>query len=142
MEEKIEKLIRTMDKNNVKLAYQLSKSQKINIKKIIIKIFSSILSSDYIASINNENSITEKYMLNILELIRYKYYKLTINYPTKNYQGFIESEIKELLSFYPDVNMEKFNNSLRGNTCMLTKEGNIITYHHDIARALGEGLKK
>ena len=35
MEEKIEKLIRTMDKTNIKLAYQLSKSQKINIKEII-----------------------------------------------------------------------------------------------------------
>jgi hypothetical protein len=142
MEEKIEKLIRTMDKTNIKLAYQLSKSQKINIKEIIIKIFSSILPSDYITSIDNENSITEKYMLDILELIRYKYYKLTINYPTENYQGFIQSEIEKLLSFYPDVNMEKFNDSLMGNTCMLTKEGNIIAYHYDIAKALGEGLKK
>ena len=140
MEEKIEKLIRTMDKTNIKLAYQLSKSQKINIKEIIIKIFSSILPSDYITSIDN-SSITEKYMLDILELIRYKYYKLANNYPSKNYQGFIQSEIEELLSFYPDVNMEKFNESLMGNTCMLTEEGNIISYHHDIAKALGEGLK-
>ena len=141
MEEKIEKLIRTMDKINIKLAYQLSKSQKINIKEIIIKIFSPILPSDYITSIDN-SSITEKYMLDILELIRYKYYKLVSNYPTKNHQGFIQSEVEELLSFYPNVNMEKFNDSLMGNTCMLTKEGNIIAYHYDIAKALGEGLKK
>lgn len=141
MEEKIEKLIRTMDKTNIKLAYQLSKSQKINIKEIIIKIFSPILPSDYITSINNEVSITEKYMLDILELIRYKHYKLANNYPSKNYQGFIQSEIEELLSFYPDINMEKFNESLMGNTCMLTEEGNIISYHHDIARALGKGLE-
>jgi len=140
MKEKIEKLIRTMDETNIKLAYQLSKSQKINIKEIIIKIFSSILPSDYITSIDNY-SITEKYMLDILELIRYKYYKLVSNYPTKNHQGFIQSEVEELLSFYPNVNMEKFNDSLMGNTCMLTEEGNIISYHHDIARALGEGLK-
>lgn len=142
MEEKIEKLIRTMDKTNIKLAYQLSKSQKINIKEIIIKIFSPILPSDYITSIVNEVSITEKYMLDILELIWYKYYKLVSNYPTKNHQGFIQSEVEELLSFYPNVNMKKFNDSLMGNTCMLTEEGNIISYHSDIARALGEGLKK
>ena len=55
MEEKIEKLIRTMDKTNIKLAYQLSKSQKIIIKEIIIKIFSSILPSDYITSIDNSS---------------------------------------------------------------------------------------
>lgn len=61
-------------------------------------------------------------------------------FKTKNPQGFIQSEIYELLIRYPDINLDKFNDALCGITCMKI-DGNIVIYHHDIEKALRCGLE-
>ena len=63
------------------------------------------------------------------------------NYPTKHKEGFVQSEVDALLKDYPNIDMEKFNSALRGNTCMV-KEGEIIQYHCDIEKALICGIEK
>lgn len=63
------------------------------------------------------------------------------NYPTKHKEGFIQSEINALLKEYPNVDMEKFNSALMGNTCMV-KDNEIIQYHCDIVKALRCGIEK
>ena len=62
------------------------------------------------------------------------------NFPTKYEQGFIQSEIEKILEDSPEINMDKFNDALRGNTFMVI-DGNIITYHCDILHALRCGLE-
>lgn len=63
------------------------------------------------------------------------------SFKTKHEQGFIGSEIEELLKDYPDVDRVKFNNALNGITCMVI-EDEIIIYHCDIATALRCGIEK
>ena len=63
------------------------------------------------------------------------------NYPTKHKEGFVQSEVDELLKEYPNVDMEKFNSALMGNTCMI-KDNEIIQYHCDIEKALVCGIEK
>ncbi len=62
------------------------------------------------------------------------------NFKTKYKEGFIQSEIETLLKDYPKINIEKFNNALMGNTCMLIND-EIITYHCDIEKALLCGIE-
>jgi len=62
------------------------------------------------------------------------------NYPTKYKQGFIASEIKELLKEYPNINMDKFYDALSGNTCMIIDK-EVIRYHCDIEKALNCGIE-
>lgn len=62
------------------------------------------------------------------------------NYPTKHPQGFIQSEIDELLKKYPTINMDKFNDATMGNTCMFDETDGLIQYHCDILVALRAGL--
>lgn len=62
------------------------------------------------------------------------------NFKTKYKEGFLESEIKELLKDYPNISMDKFNDALRGVTCHLTEEG-IAIYPCDIEVALRCGLE-
>lgn len=62
------------------------------------------------------------------------------NYKTKYKEGFTQTEIKELLKDYPDINMDKFNSALFGDTCML-KGKEIIRYHCDIEKALLCGIE-
>lgn len=64
---------------------------------------------------------------------------LVYNYKTKYEQGFTQEEINELLSRFPKINMDKFNDALMGNTCM-TRDGEIIRYHCDIYTALDCGI--
>jgi hypothetical protein len=65
------------------------------------------------------------------------------NYKTKHEYGFVNSELKEIVERYkvlvPGFSMEKFNDALRGNTCMMI-EGQIITYHTDVLKALSCGI--
>ena len=62
------------------------------------------------------------------------------NYPTKYPQGFIQSEVIELLKEYPACNMDRFNNNFMGNTCQLSPDNEIINYHVDVFNALRAGL--
>ncbi len=63
------------------------------------------------------------------------------NYPTKNKMGFLLEEIEQLLSEFPNVNKDKFDNSLRGVTCVADENMNMIIYHCDIHKALICGLE-
>lgn len=63
------------------------------------------------------------------------------NYSTKHTQGFIKSEMEEVLSKFPGINMEKYNSAMMGNTCMLDENDGIITYHCDLLTALRCGLE-
>ena len=62
-------------------------------------------------------------------------------FPTKHKEGFVQSEVDQLLRDYPDIDIEKFNSALMGNTCMV-KEGEIVQYHWDIEKALLCGIEK
>lgn len=62
------------------------------------------------------------------------------NYKTKYEEGFTDEEMKELLKDYPNINMDKFNDAMYGNTCML-KEGKLINYHCDVLTALRCGTE-
>lgn len=66
--------------------------------------------------------------------------KKVYDYPTKNEEGFINSEIEELLKDYPEVDMDLFDGALMGNTCMM-RDGDTIMYHCDIYKALCCGLR-
>ena len=63
------------------------------------------------------------------------------NYPTKHKEGFIPSEIDELLKDFPDIDMDKFNSAFMGNTCM-TIDGDSINFHCDVEKALYCGIEK
>lgn len=71
-----------------------------------------------------------------MENIREKVY----NFKTKNKEGFIQSEIDTLLKDYPKINLDKFNNALMGNTCMMIDD-EIVMYHCDIEKALRCGVE-
>lgn len=60
---------------------------------------------------------------------------------TKSEYGFTWIEIEELLSEYPDVDMEKFNDAMMGNTCMM-EGGWIINYPCDVLLALNCGIEQ
>ena len=62
------------------------------------------------------------------------------NYKTKNKEGFVQSEINDLLKSYPDINMDKFNDSLYGITCMRIDNETVI-YHCDVEKALNCGIE-
>jgi hypothetical protein len=67
--------------------------------------------------------------------------KKVYEYTTKHKQGFTSAEIDELLKEFPDIDMEKFNYAMDGNTCMLIDE-EVIMYHIDVLKALICGLEK
>lgn len=71
-----------------------------------------------------------------MENIRKKIY----NFKTKNEEGFVQSEIDTLLKDYPDINMDKFNSALMGNT-RVTVDNEIVMYHCDIEKALRCGVE-
>ncbi len=62
------------------------------------------------------------------------------NYPTRYREGFTDSEIKTLLKDYPDINKDRFDDALKGITCLVL-ENNVITYHCDIYYALLCGIE-
>jgi hypothetical protein len=55
-------------------------------------------------------------------------------YPTKYQYGFIKAEIETLLKEYP-IDIERFNQSMMGHTCMLI-DNETIWYHCDIIKAI------
>jgi hypothetical protein len=62
------------------------------------------------------------------------------NYKTKYKEGFIKSEINDLLKDYPDINMDKFDEALYCITC-ININGEIVIYHSDIYIALINGIE-
>ena len=61
--------------------------------------------------------------------------KLIYEYPTKYKEGFIAAEIQELLKKFPEIHMEKYNDAMMGNTCMVI-DGQTIIYHCDVLTGL------
>lgn len=62
------------------------------------------------------------------------------NFPTKTKYGFIKSEIDDLIKDYPNINMDRFNDAMMGNTCMVI-DNEIIIYHCDVLKALRCGIE-
>lgn len=67
--------------------------------------------------------------------------EMVYSFPTKNEEGFVSSEIKEILNEYPNIDIEKFNDALVGITCSM-KGGEFVFFHCDIEKALQCGLEK
>lgn len=63
------------------------------------------------------------------------------NYPTKYPEGFVKTEIDTLLKDYPNINMDKFDDAMMGNTCMMSENDGLIIYHCDILKALLCGIE-
>lgn len=65
---------------------------------------------------------------------------MVYKWKTKYEEGFIQEEQEELLKKFPNINMEKYNKAMYGNTCMI-RDDKIITYHCDIYKALLCGIE-
>jgi len=66
--------------------------------------------------------------------------KLIYEYPTKYKEGFTGAELKELIDKFPDMNMDKYNDAMMGNTCMVI-DGQTIIYHCDVLTGLRCGIE-
>jgi|AntAceMinimDraft_4_1070372.scaffolds.fasta_scaffold80150_2 hypothetical protein len=66
--------------------------------------------------------------------------KFINNYPTKYKEGFTDAEVNEMVKKFPIINIEKFNSTLTGITCMKIND-DILTYHCDLITALKCGLE-
>lgn len=55
-------------------------------------------------------------------------------YPTKNKEGFVGSEINTILEKY-EIDKDKFYDALGVNTCMMIG-GEFVTYHCDVLKGL------
>jgi hypothetical protein len=60
-------------------------------------------------------------------------------YKTKYEYGFIKAEIEDLLKEYP-IDIERFNQSMMGHTCMLI-DNETIWYHCDIIKAIKYSIR-
>lgn len=70
--------------------------------------------------------------MNIQERVR--------DFKTKHKEGFVSSEIEELLKDFPSINMKKFNSALNHITA-ISIEGEIVIYHQDVEVALLCGIE-
>jgi hypothetical protein len=97
-----------------------------------------------------KTSIFNKAILNLNEndknrFIKWHLYndvaKTVDEFPTIHKEGFMNDEIETLLLKYPKLNRDKFENALRGITCIV-REGKAILYHCDIEKAILCGIEK
>ena len=71
-----------------------------------------------------------------------KLINILAEYETQYEQGFTEKEIKDIMeTYYPSMNMIKFNDAMMGNTCMTEDNDEIINYHVDVLTAFRAGLE-
>jgi hypothetical protein len=66
------------------------------------------------------------------------------NYPTKYKEGFLYTEIQEVLKDYPNISMKHFDDGMLGNTCSAKMENNKLTpviYHCDVLKSLIAGIE-
>lgn len=63
-----------------------------------------------------------------------------MGYQTLNKEGFIDTEIQELLVDFPNLNRGFFDNALYGSTCIM-RDGKLIIYHVDVINAIMCGLE-
>ena len=62
-------------------------------------------------------------------------------FKTKHKEGFTNDEINTLLGDFPDLDLQRFNNALKGITGIIIN-GEMIVYHCDIKLALHRGVEK
>ena len=67
-------------------------------------------------------------------------YKRVYGFKTKYQEGFTADEIKELLKFYPHIDMDKYYKAVQGDTCAVI-DNQIIQYHCAIEEAIRCGLE-
>ena len=68
-------------------------------------------------------------------------YDRIYNYEAKSEHGLMEAEIQNVLKDYPDCDMEKYNEAIMGNTCMVSDDKEIINYHCDVYSAILCGVE-
>ena len=68
-------------------------------------------------------------------------YERVYNYKSKSEHGLIEAEIQDVLKDYPDCNMEKYNDAMMGNTCMVNDDKEVINYPCDVYSAILCGVE-
>lgn len=61
------------------------------------------------------------------------------NFETTYSEGFLQSEINELVTKYQSIDLEKFNESLFGVTCVVREKG-FVFYRSDVLEALRCGI--
>lgn len=61
---------------------------------------------------------------------------IVYNWKTKSEYGFIQSEYIKLIERFPYFNKDRFFNALRGITCMMDENKQMIIYHCDIITAI------
>jgi hypothetical protein len=61
--------------------------------------------------------------------------ELVINYPSKYKEGLLQSELHEILKYFPEIYTEKFEDAISNITVTLI-DNNIVIYKHDIYKAL------
>ena len=62
--------------------------------------------------------------------------ELVYSYPTQDEMGFTEAELVDLLTNFPNLSLEKFNEELGVITCMMNEKGECIIYKHDVLKGL------
>ena len=62
--------------------------------------------------------------------------ELVYSYPTQHKMGFTQAELDDLLTNFPNLSLEKFNEELGVITCMMNEKGEYIIYKHDILKGL------
>lgn len=61
-------------------------------------------------------------------------------FKTKHKEGFTLTDIEELLQDYPNMNRDRFDDALMGDTCLVIDD-EIVRYHHDVELALRCGVE-
>jgi len=68
-------------------------------------------------------------------------YERVYNYKSKSKYGLVDTEIQDVLKDYIDCNMEKYNDAMMGNTCMMSDDDEVINYHCDVYSAILCGVE-
>ena len=66
--------------------------------------------------------------------------KLVYEYPTKHKAGFLPDELKDIVSKFPKIHMNKFNDAMMGNTCAMI-DNQLVIYPCDVLSALRCGTE-
>lgn len=126
---------------NLKLYYHLKEKFK---NSNVIKAFEKFCRINNINVKDAKKELLEAFKILVkLKLIpeQHNVQKIVESFKTINKEGFTDDEIKKLFETYNDeLNVDAFNNALRGVTCMM-KNGKTIIYHCDIELALSCGFE-
>lgn len=114
--------IKTVIDNGVKISKPLTESGRKK-KKSELK------------NLREELNFLKSFNVNNLDLHNKVY-----EFNTKYEEGFIDDEIKSLISEYPHMNEDKFWSAMTGNTCIM-RNGKFVNYHCDILTALRCGVQ-